>query len=64
MKRTGGHDLTLVKRPSRLDVRKYSFSQRTITVRSQLSDDCVHASSVNMYKNNKRASSQGRLHLS
>ena len=35
----------------RLDVRKYSFSQRTINVWNQLSTDCVHASSVNMFKN-------------
>ena len=35
----------------RLDVRKYSFSQRTINVWNKLSTDCVHASSVNMFKN-------------
>ena len=40
----------LVKEQSRLDVRKYSFSQRTINVRNALSMDCVHASSV-MFKN-------------
>ena len=28
---TRGHNYTLVKKQSRLDVRKYSFSQRTIT---------------------------------
>ena len=31
---------------NRLDVRKYSFSQRTINVWNNLSTDCVHASSV------------------
>ena len=36
---------------SRLDVRKYSFSQRTINVWDNLSTDCVHAGSVNMFKN-------------
>ena len=41
----------LVKKQSRLDVRKYSFSQRTINVWNNLSTDCVHASSVNMFKN-------------
>ena len=41
----------LVKKQSRLDVRKYSFSQRTINVWNKLSTDCVHASSVNMVKN-------------
>ena len=42
-----------MKKQSRLDVRKYSFSQRTINVWNKLSTvtDCVHASSV-MFKNN------------
>ena len=30
--KTRGHNVTLVKKQSRLDVRKYSFSQRTINV--------------------------------
>ena len=42
---------TLVKKQSRLDVRKFSFSQRTINIWNNLSTDCVHASSVNMFKN-------------
>ena len=46
---TRGHNFTLVKKQSRLDVRKFSFSQRTINVWNQLSEDC--ASSVNMFKN-------------
>ena len=29
---TRGHNFTLVKKQSRLDVRKFSFSQRTINV--------------------------------
>ena len=48
---TRGHNYTLVKKQSRLDVRKYSFSQRTINVWNKWSTDCVHASSVNMFKN-------------
>ena len=48
---TRGHNNTLVKKQSRLDVRKYSFSHRTINVWNNLSTDCVHASSVNMFKN-------------
>ena len=48
---TRGHNFTLAKKESRLDVRKYSFSQRTINVWNKLSTDCVHASSVNMFKN-------------
>ena len=46
---TRGHNFTLVKKQSRLDVRKFSFSQRTIW--NKLSEECVHASSVNMFKN-------------
>ena len=49
---TRGHDYTLVKKQSRLDVRKFSFSQWTINVWNKLSTDCVHTSSVNMFKNN------------
>ena len=48
---TRGHNVRLVKKQSRLDVRKFSFSQRTIDVWNKLSTDCVHASSVNMFKN-------------
>ena len=48
---TRGHNFTLVKKHSRLDVRKFSFSQRTINVWNKLSTECVHASSVNMFKN-------------
>ena len=48
---TRGHNFTLVKKQSRLDVRKFSFSQRTINVWNTLSTECVHPSSVNMFKN-------------
>ena len=41
----------LAKEQSRLDVRKYSFSQRTINVWNKLSAECVHASSLNMFTN-------------
>ena len=47
----GHHNYTLVKKQSRLDVRKYSFSQRSINAWNTLSTDCVHVSSVNMFKN-------------
>ena len=43
---TREHNFTLVKKQSRLDVRKFSFSQRTINVWNKLSDECVHSSSV------------------
>ena len=46
-----GHNYTLVKKQSRLDVRKFSISQRTINVWNKLSTECANASSVNMFKN-------------
>ena len=48
---TRGHNFTLVKKQSRLDVRTFSFSQRTINIWNKLSAECVHASSVNTFKN-------------
>ena len=48
---TRGHNLTLVKKQNRLDVRKFSFSPRAINVWNKLSAECVHASSVNIFKN-------------
>ena len=51
IKITRGHNFTLMKKQSRLDVRKFSFSQRTINVWNKLSAECVHAGSVNMFKN-------------
>ena len=36
-----GHEVTLVKNQCRLAVRKYSFSQRTISEWNKLSTDCV-----------------------
>ena len=44
---TRRQNYTLVKKQSRLDVRKYSFSQRTVNVWNNLSTDCVQARSVN-----------------
>ena len=49
--RTRGHDEKLVKDQCRLDIRKYSFSQRTINEWNKLSTDCITASSVNMFRN-------------
>ena len=47
---TRGHNFTLVKKQSRLDFRKFSFSQRSINVWNKLSTECAHASSVNVFK--------------
>ena len=49
--RTRGHEVKLVKDQCRLDIRKHSFSQRTINEWNKLSTDCVTASSVNKFKN-------------
>ena len=49
--RTRGHEVKLVKDQCRLDIRKHSFSQRTINEWNKLSTDCVTARSVNMFKN-------------
>ena len=40
-----------MEKQSRLDVTKFSFSQRTINVWNKLSEECVHASSGNMFNN-------------
>ena len=45
------HEVKLVKYQCRLDIKKYSFSQRTINEWNKLSADCITASSVNMFKN-------------
>ena len=49
--RTRGHEAALVKEQCRLDMRKYSFSQRVINEWNKLPNDCVNASSVNIFKN-------------
>ena len=48
--RTRGNEVELVKEQCRLDIRKYSFSQRTVNEWNKLSTDCITASSVNMLK--------------
>ena len=49
--RTRAHEVKLVKDQCRLDIRKYSFSQRTVNEWNKLSMDCITASSVNLSKN-------------
>ena len=48
---TRGHEVKLVKDQCRLDIRKNSFSQRTINEWNKLSTDYLTVSSVNMLKN-------------
>ena len=50
--RTRGHKAALVKEQCKSDIGKYSFSQRLINEWDKLSNDCVNASSVNMFKYN------------
>ena len=50
-RRTRRHGVTLAKKQCRLDIRKFSFSQRTVNEWDRLSADCVGASSVNIFKN-------------
>ena len=49
--RTRGHKTALIKEQCRLDMIKYSFSQRVIKEWNKLSNDCVNASIVIMFKN-------------
>ena len=46
-------EVILVKDQSRLDIRKYSFSQRTINEWNKLSTDCETASSENILIKNR-----------
>ena len=48
---TRGHGVTLPKKQCRLDIRKFSFSQRKVNEWKRLSPDCVGASSVIIFKN-------------
>ena len=62
--RTRGHKAALVKEQCRLDMRKYSFSQRVINEWNKLPNDCVNASSENMLnKINIYVSEKGGLHI-
>ena len=61
--RTRGHEKKLVKDQCRLDIRKYSFSQRTINEWNKLSADCITASSVNIFKNRVDTSQEGGLYV-
>ena len=47
--RTRGHEVTLVKDQCRLDIRKYTFSQRTTNEWNKLSTYCATAGSVTLF---------------
>ena len=59
--RSRGHEVKLVKDQCRLDIRKYSFSQRTINEWNKLSTDYVTTSSVDMFKTMLTHISGGRV---
>ena len=50
-RRTREHGVTLAKKQCRLDIRRFSFSQRTVNEWNRLSADCVGANSVNIFNN-------------
>ena len=50
-RRTRGHGSTLAKKQCRLDITKFSFSQRIVNEWNSLSADCGGGSSVNIFKN-------------
>ena len=62
-RRTRGHGVTLAKKQCRLDVRKFSFSQRTVNEWNILSADCAGASSVNIFKNKIDIPKKGGVYL-
>ena len=58
-----GHGVTLAKKQCRLDIRKFSFLQRTVNEWNRLSADCVGASSVNIFKNKIDIPKTGGVYL-
>jgi hypothetical protein len=46
-----GHELKLYHRRSRLDIRKFSFSQRVVKVWNKLPQHVIEAPTVNSFKN-------------
>ena len=62
-RRTRGHGVTLAKKQCRLDIRTFSFSQRTVNEWNRLSADCVGASSVNIFKKNRHLPKTGGVYL-
>ena len=50
---------SLAKKPCRLDIRQFSFSQRTVNEWNRLSADSAGASSVNIKKYNRHIPKTG-----
>ena len=49
--RLRGNSLSIEKPKTRLDVRKYSFSNGVVSACNRLSEDVVQSQSVNLFKN-------------
>ena len=49
-RRTRGHKYKIFKRQFRLDIRKYSFSQRVIDTWNNLPESVVESTSINQFK--------------
>ena len=49
--KTRGHTRKIYKKRCNLDLRKYFFSERVINFWNELSQDCIDASSINVFKN-------------
>ena len=63
-RRTRGHEGILTTEQCGLDIRKLSYSQRTVNRWTRLTADCVGASNVNMHnKLNHHISQKGGIHL-
>ena len=45
-----GHSSKLFKKRSRLDIRKYAFSNRTVDKWNSLTQDCIKCTTINAFK--------------
>ena len=45
-----GHSSKLFKKRSRLDIRKYAFSNRTVDKWNSLTQDCINCTTINAFK--------------
>ena len=50
-KRTRGHSKKLLKKPAKLDIRKYSFTHRIVNTWNSLTEEIISAPSVNAFEN-------------
>ena len=53
VRQTTEHEDIVGRWLKKVGIRKYAFSQRTINEWNRLSEECVNATSVNMFKNKR-----------